>query len=770
MKNTLIILFTSCLAAVASALTVEVVPTFASASIYLHDAESDEHTVRYRAAGSDTWLDAVPLVSTENNPAARLSLMGLQEDTEYEVRVLAGDQPVGTTQFRTLSEKVPVAKTIVLDSVPAVIRENGTADGWIRYVAKEPLVAPDGSPIAIHVVRSSYILLEGITVSGGDDHGIVLDNSEHVRVVNCDISGWGHTSDPNYLRHGRSYDSEGKLINNLAAVYIRESGNVVVEHCYMHDPVGCSNSWAFAHPSGPNAIYVNAAGNTIVRYNDMVGSDQHRWNDVIEGYYNGKPEGGFHRDADIYGNVFLYGNDDAIELDGGQMNVRFWGNWIEGTFAGVSTAPSFYGPSYIYNNVTLNLGDNLGLSGSTLKNNYRQMEEGSIFYFNNTSLSGKGISGFGKEKGVLPQVRVFNNVMDLQGSTYSWWMIENGRVENNVIWPEDGSYREYLVELLEASSGGNQDVVEKPVFEDPSTGDYRLAADSPGVSVGKQVSGFPYPGTTPGIWGVLPLRPTSLSLSTARVDLTRETTATVTVSLEEGAPQSFRILKNTAFDWFTVESDAAELVGGEKVQLTVTLTEEPTRAGLRGAFLVKLEDGNSRPVIVTAGEREGYLLTEDLPGVVEIAEAEDFQNANLFQKSSYSGASARRVLILPESTNRELDRDKVMSYTFQIPADGIYYLAARYLAQVPSGSHNSFYLSLDGKEFTRVDMRGTDAWSLAGISPHKGRRGYYEPLELKEGLFTVFVSPREGLILDSLILVETPVALYRTELERARYE
>ena len=54
----------------------------------------------------------------------------------------------------------------------------------------------------------------------------------------------------------------------------------------------------------------------------MLPCESYRWNDAIEGGGNFHVDGGFNRDADIYGNLMCFANDDAVEIDGGQTNVR----------------------------------------------------------------------------------------------------------------------------------------------------------------------------------------------------------------------------------------------------------------------------------------------------------------------------------------------------------------------------------------------------------------------------------------------------------------
>lgn len=124
----------------------------------------------------------------------------------------------------------------------------------------------------------------------------------------------------------------------------------------------------------------------------------HRYDDVIGGGSNGSPEGGFNRDADIYGNFFINANDDAIELDGGQSNVRLYNNRMTMTYCGVSAAPCIVGPSYIFRNVFHDGGDSEFSHSVMLKNHFGDIGCGRIFYVGNT---GYGI-------GAYPQVKHSN--------------------------------------------------------------------------------------------------------------------------------------------------------------------------------------------------------------------------------------------------------------------------------------------------------------------------------------------------------------------------
>lgn len=103
----------------------------------------------------------------------------------------------------------------------------------------------------------------------------------------------------------------------------------MIEECEVHSPNLGANNWSVGHPKGANALQVWAyhdsdayRGEFIVRNNRFYGSQDHRFNDVIEGRMNTERRGGFVKNSAIHGNYLAYANDDLIEIDGGSR--MFW--------------------------------------------------------------------------------------------------------------------------------------------------------------------------------------------------------------------------------------------------------------------------------------------------------------------------------------------------------------------------------------------------------------------------------------------------------------
>lgn len=366
-------------------------PTFTSCSVSA-GTELQSPSIQYRETGGK-WIKGKDI---------KMNITGLKEDTEYQVKLLDGKKTVGSGTFRTWKSDVPVARTIEIDEsgfkAPYVVDCKGSADGWIRITAKGgKLFNPSSKPTFI-IKGAEYVLLDDMELRGAkDSHNVItIADSKAVRVRNCDIAGWG-TSEfaPNYSLLppddktgnglGRYRKLNGKSINYQGAILIgKGSSEIVVERCYIHDPVCRSCSWYYCHPAGPEAIMMNFTDHsTVIRWCDFVGADGHNWNDAVEGAGNFKDNGGFNMDADVYGNFMIFANDDCIELDGGQKNVRCFGNRFESSLCGVSIQGCRVGPSLVYDNAFTGGGEQFGIIGATIKTSLRNGENAESFIYDN---------------------------------------------------------------------------------------------------------------------------------------------------------------------------------------------------------------------------------------------------------------------------------------------------------------------------------------------------------------------------------------------------
>ncbi len=606
------------------------------------DSTGFQGVVRYRAKGEPGWRKAQAPVYVPDERAARMSFFKLEENTDYEVEAEIDDAGVSETwrgEFRTRNSEVPVARTVVLNagnfSGKLVINESGSPEGYIRYTA-EPGFVLEGAPDAREVVLvedASYILLDDLVVRGGRRFGIALVASENIVVRNCDIAQFGELGTPE-LKLGNKYVLNGDLLTDLAGIRILDSGNLLIERNYIHDSRGKTCPWFYSHPDGAFGMQVRSTGGVTLRYNDIVGSDEYRWNDAVGGYNNGSPYGRFYRDSEIYGNYFAFGSEDGLELDGGHQNSRFYWNKVEGMLCGVSTAPCMLGPSYLFENLFCNPGDEFQAGNLGLKNTFQLYGKGQLLFFNNT-IHGNWI-GYSSYYSVpvklaFPQERkalTRNNIFAVDGEFFSDAAFQLPYDFNyDLLWNLRGEAaaarsREWL-----AAAGAEKNAITgDPRFLDVAGGDFRLAGDSPGHGTGVAVDGLLEAPVNQGAFQPggpeqLPFRPVGFLPEKSQLNFTwnEAEQQSLAVTVDAGVTGSFRIRQNATSDFFTVTPASGEFQPGEPVILTVTLHPERMASAkvYSGAFLLTDDAGFSRPVSVRADFRgDAARVAQERRGVI----------------------------------------------------------------------------------------------------------------------------------------------------------
>ena len=491
----------------------------------------------------------------------RGSVLRLQEDTDYTVEIRSEGRTVKAGSFRTWASKVPVAKTVEIDPAtakyPIVIDTAGTPDGWIRYVTKggAPLVNGTKDATVALTNGAAYVLLEGITFRGGKGaHVVTLENTRHARIVNCEMSGWGRESRADYFRKGQYYTADGTWVNFDGAVDIGVGCvGTVIERCWIHDPISRANGWFYAHPAGPEAVTVCYPDHsTVIRWCDFTGSDDRMWNDAVEGAGNFQDDGGFNRDADVYGNFMIGSNDDSIELDGGMRNVRCFDNRFENSGCGVSIQGSMVSPVYVFDNLFSGLGAEHGVTMQTIKtSSYDRRCNGSWSYIADNIMWGDG-SG-----------------LELQADGIARFNVLNNRF-----------------------SGRNQRLTK--------TNELALAAGVVrGNTFGEMIE-------EKDLDASYPKRPLPFVLDRARFSgitlkdgiLSANDLAFNAIHDGKGEAVKFKVVQNEVHDWFAVEPSEGTIAKGARVPFTIRLDPKrmTNRRHYRGSFLVRTPDGLSRPV------------------------------------------------------------------------------------------------------------------------------------------------------------------------------
>lgn len=721
----------------------QVVPGYTVCSVYLNNLVADHESklktaLSYRKAGDPNWMPALPLAFLYGDRAAAGSIVKLDENSKYQLKLTVNDN--GKTyekiaDFSTLNANVPVAKTIEIgpENFPGqfVAMESGSPSGYVRYVGKPGFVL-QGSEDAHEVVRIeglSHVILDGLTIRGGFRHGVSVVASEHVIVRNCDIARFGRIGVQDGRRAGKFFHN-GHRVNNDAGLHIHTVDHILIEKNYIHDPNGTSCSWFHSHPEGPNAIYIGETNAATIRFNDCAGSDHTRWNDAIEGWGNGQNTGSAYQDAEIYGNLLALGNDDGMELDGGQSNCRFFYNKSEQLLCGVSTAPCLIGPSYLFQNLITNLGDVYGCIGATVKNNFSDSGKGQVFLFNNTLLTGGGISMAGGSDGRdhsrypgLAKLIILNNLLANKASYWSYglWSVYHSKSDFNFL----GSNQKTAEDLkLVANSKFKQDqntIIGIPEFTAENSDDFTLKPGSFGTKRGTNIPNFtPVPNPNMGAFleddaVPLPFRIIPFTTNVQRIDFGPDyTPKTIEIlpdaSLEKPIP--FKIDVNLENQFLVVTPSQGIVNPGKPVALKVTIDRTKFKHArvYHAHVFVRIPDGSSRPVSVTVdATQEQKLLEQDRKGIVK-ATIEHEENSAIL--------------------------------TFNVPEDDDYYLFAQFEGHPPRnlskayGDESPVRITYYGSTFSEPH------WRFLGTNSYSGQVNI--PYILKAGKHTFKLIPGKG--------------------------
>ncbi len=252
-----------------------------------------------------------------------------------------------------------MAKTVTLPAGASgdtlVIREGGSAQGYVLYrghPSGTTLDAQDAQPNNV-VVAAPYVIVRGLTLKGAQRDAIDVRPGAHdVVIEDNDISGWGRYRYTNSKGWKIGIDMDSGVRANCTRQ--KESiSRVVIQRNRIHDPRYGANSWSWGHPAGPQGItFSHCGGNHVIRYNEITSADPQRYfNDGIGGEDNFSGIGFPNRDTDIHGNIVQGAWDDAIEAEGGNRNVRIWGNYLDPAATGIASTVVPHGPLYVFRNV-----------------------------------------------------------------------------------------------------------------------------------------------------------------------------------------------------------------------------------------------------------------------------------------------------------------------------------------------------------------------------------------------------------------------------------
>lgn len=347
-------------------------------------------SVRYRQAGAQTWqqgLDlfrAHPGISGEGGdyPDNRLAgtIFFLVPDTAYEIELTLTD-PDGGGQQRVVTATTAKVLTPAAGSTDYYV---APGDGGGTGTQSDPFLGlqeacNNAHPGAVfHVAPGTYSAFS-LTTSGDADNPIVLRGLVNPH-TQSDPAQWsivdGAETDRGVFTIG-TYDRQTAylMIENMViqngywGIDAQNSHHILMQHNIVRD-VGFGyynrrdNGWE-GHQMLMDNTFVGrtawpASGIPSERGIDLRGSGNVVCYNHVRNFGDGvslqpftqRPNGFAN---DIYGNDIANIVDDPIEIDYNSCNTRVWRNRVVNSRMGISLAPIYGGPVYVFRNEFFNL-------------------------------------------------------------------------------------------------------------------------------------------------------------------------------------------------------------------------------------------------------------------------------------------------------------------------------------------------------------------------------------------------------------------------------
>jgi len=478
------------------------IPTYESVGLYWQSPGGTAGCeVQYRVAGTSSWASALPMWYDARDGQCRGSIVGLAPNTSYEVQLnLPGQAASRALTFKTWANQVPVAKTIAISAGSGTfnVAEGGSAAGYVVYDGKgATLDAGNGSNSNV-TINASYVIVRGLVLKGAIQDAIRISKDVHdVIIEDNDISGWGRTRDGKW---GADMDS------GIRAVCVNEElVRVTIQRNKIHDPRYSANSWTDGHPAGPQGItFSYCGGNHVIRHNEIYSTTGNRFNDGMGGEDNFSKTGFPNSDSDIYGNKISSTWDDGIESEGGNENVRIWGNYLDRTATGIATTVTSVGPVYIFRNVfnrnqfydKLSSPDQDDRQPFFKSGSDASLGDGRRYLIHNTMLQatqsgaqyglggGAGVGGTGSTQLVNNTVSM-NNIYHLWKPNGAMYQVGvNNKFANDMYngGPGEATYTNGILGTPVYAAGSG--------WQSESGGMYQLASTSPGYGKGAKIANF----------------------------------------------------------------------------------------------------------------------------------------------------------------------------------------------------------------------------------------------------------------------------------------
>lgn len=507
--------------------SVSLTSTFKSISFYTsYPDTSPSVKVEYRQAGSSNWLAAYDPYIDSGDKQVRGSIVGLSPNTNYEVKVTFGGTDSAVASISTKNDQLSFGsgKTYYVGTDGSDSNEGTSSAAPFKTIQKAAGTVAAGDTVKIKA--GIYKEQVNIAKSGTDGNLISFTaNGDGEVVIAGGDSCASSNSQNNFQISSQNYIRiSGLTMKNAseAAIRIDGGGNHIIDNNKILD-FNCADlsdqlRAGVAAWNGSKNLWVlqntisRTAKNTLLgdgfwtkNTSESAGGGHIIAKNTINGVYDavgGEPEdttyGGIHKDSDVYENNVSECNDDGIQPEGGNYNVRVWGNTIKSCMLGVGMAPTKKGPLYVFRNVIVDSKPRW--TGGQGMYKLGDSTTGRIYVFHNSYYSTNTADGFKQSNSGLGNMFVRNN--SVYASRYAIETSSHNGLpmdfNNDVLYTTDSSRfvkwnnnNDYTdLAKFQVTGQEKQGIQGDPKYTNGSGGDLSLQSGAPGIDRGVVLANF----------------------------------------------------------------------------------------------------------------------------------------------------------------------------------------------------------------------------------------------------------------------------------------
>jgi hypothetical protein len=542
--------------------TITVIPTFECIGVrasYTGDNNQNNSAIlQYRQSGG-TWKTAPEMFADRANHEYRGSIFWLTPRTQYEVKVtfndtdgggslstttstrddepaigthyiyasLSGNDTTGngseSNPYRSLQKANNVAvatpgSTVVLrggtwsESMTMQRGTGGSPSAWLTFMAYPgETVIFDGHNGSIAnafylYYPSGYIRIKGIQFQNFGNAAILGRTCHDIIIEDCVFTNNNiKNTDPDV---GNIMFENGDAAD-ICTYYITIQHNIITMHTTPDMAPGQSGV-ADGIGLWTGSTVAGGYGN-VIRYNTITSPNYTLRDGIGTQPQSGSQSFVANESSDYYGNVVSGCADDMISVEGGDINMRMWGNECKDGLSGIGECPVSIGPAYIFRNQVSNFQDTCVKQGGG--------QNGRVYLYHNSFYSNQSTAdGYLKASSGLN-----NSVVSINNIIYvGRYIFESGGAAYPGSFNYDYMYTTDPTRWGKFDSTGVHSLAEfqgSPWFQeihgiynsdmpfiDPANGDLTLKANSLCVDAGTILPGFndanspwPYNGSAPDI-------------------------------------------------------------------------------------------------------------------------------------------------------------------------------------------------------------------------------------------------------------------------------